>query len=144
MARSSFKATIKTEGLEDVRAGLARGSKGMMRTMLAELGRQNVLTLSEAVTRAPIKFGFLRKNVIALKAIVIRSKRGAKGRSIPAMLRAAFVFRQKYAEAQHETLFFRHREGEAKYAENALKARSRAIIGGLARAGRRFLAGGGR
>lgn len=144
MARSSFDAVIKTTGLEDVRAGLARASKGMMRTQLAELGKQNVLTLSEAVTRAPIKFGFLRKNVIAFKAVVIRSKRGGKGLSVAVMIRASFLFRQKYAELQHETLSFRHRDGEAKYAENALKHRARAIIGGLARAGRRFLAGGGR
>ncbi len=141
---ASLKPVLRTKGLEDVRRGLARGSKGIMRIALSELAKQNVLTMAEAVRRAPIDTGFLRKNVIANKAVVIRSRRGAKGRSIAVLLRASFLFRQRYAEIQHETLSFRHDEGEAKFAEKALMVRQRAIIGGIARGIRRFLSRGGR
>ena len=131
----AFDVTFRADGpsFKKIQRLLKKTGPTGMRLAKSELTRQAGLTLAEATSRAPRDTGLLKQKVKVIPAKTIRNATGAGGKLVPSFIRAGFVFLQKYAEDQHENLTYRHEEGEAKYAENALKARQRAIIGGVAR-----------
>lgn len=130
----AFDVSFKVEGksFRKIQKLIRKTGPTGLRLAKNELTRQAALTLAEAQSRAPRDTGQLKKNVRVIAAKVIRNAIVA-GKIVPSFIRAGFVFLQKYSEEQHENLTYRHQEGEAKYAENALKARRNAIVGGVAR-----------
>lgn len=125
--------TADKTSFKKIQEMLKKTGRTGMRLAKFELTRQAALTLGEAVKRAPRDTSQLKKNVKVIPAKVIRNATGALGGLVPSFLQAGFVFLQDYAEVQHENLTYRHTEGEAKYAFNALNARKQAIIGGVMR-----------
>jgi hypothetical protein len=127
-----LQAVVKLKGLKKFRRNLMKAGTKALSVARSELQRQTVLTLALAQSNAPLLFGLLRKNVRVQAARVIRRKAVIGGRTLPVFLRSSFTFNQRYAEIQHENLSFRHREGESKFAEKAIKARIRIIIATVA------------
>lgn len=131
----SLKAEVKISGDRELRENLKKLRKTLItRAIRPGMVRTSAQALSDAKELAPIDIGRLRANTILLPPV-------AKffGGSLDEF-NAGFVFRQKYAAAQHENLQFAHPGGgEAKYAEKALQKNQANFVNGIGQAVRGLL-----
>lgn len=108
MATNSFADNVLSGRIQR-RVNRNLVESGTAALFLVSVGAQN---------KAPIKFGRLRSNVFREVFLIGKSS-----------LWASFIFRQPYAERQHEGLFFFHpKGGEAEYARKSLIENSQAVM----------------